>query len=223
MPDENQVLESIRSHRVHIPFTEQTVGLHGQEREPSQERDVVDLRTTPSSPTGPSFVDRLIDNVGGEQAARAMHALWAQDTRAKRDRIMQLTVGFETDGSGNVVAKLFDVPLGYQAKLTRVIVELFGKIPNSAVVANAWVGVFEGEQGTSNPTFSATSGVGQLRAWAPQNSSSGLFLPALVVDDGVHQAWAYRSGKSAILQGAALAATATAGAASVRYMLEEVE
>lgn len=181
---------------------------------------------TPSSPVGPPFVERLIAGLGGEEAARVMHGLWAIANVEKRDRRMQGSIPFLTDASGNVTVKIFDVPAGYQFALTRCYVEIQGKDPGSVATAGAWLAAIEGEQGTTNVNYdAATRPVGQFRASSPDGAAGGLFLPTLLVDDSESAAWKYRSGAAVLIAiGGSVAGLANLhGFAHFSGLLQEVE
>lgn len=181
---------------------------------------------TETSPQGPPLVQQLIDSVGGEQAAHLIAAIMRDNKTEKRKRVMQGIAPFNTDASGNAVAKFFDVPQGFQAVLCHALLELQGKVPGSAGTANAWAAILEGEQGTFNASGGASApALGQVRAFAPVTGGGSLALPAMLVDDGETSGWAFRSGTAAIVQiGGSQAGLANlAGALSYRFMLREVE
>jgi hypothetical protein len=192
-------LETLISDPFHVPIFEGTSGLAGGQREPSQESDVAaaDL-VGASQPQGPVLVDQLSAVLGGhEAAAHALAMLWQRDNRAKRIMTYRGSTGFTTTAQGNVAVKLFEVPTGYVAYITHAILEVVGKVPGSAVVANAFAAILEGEVGDA----AAPATTGNFRYFKPQDNASGLFLPTTLVDDnGAEAGWPFNGGQSVQLQ-----------------------
>ena len=160
-------------------------------------------------PVGPEMWRRVLEASATPEGRAMLRALLRLDEGTPREFVYEGVVGFQSDGSGNARASMFDVPQGARAFLTRALVEVGGQQPGSAVIANAWLGIFEtpgGDQVSGGTT--ATYGPGQLRAFAPQNASTGLFLPQLIVDQD-DTAWGFRSGMRAVAVIAGAAGIAT--------------
>ena len=149
-------------------------------------------------PVGPDLWRRVVEAADTPEGAEMLRRLLRVDVAPPREFVYEGVVGFETDGSGNATCVLFDVPQGARAFLTRCLFDVDGQNPGSAVIAASWVGVYETGGGTSEQgVTTATYRSGRLRAFAPQNASSGLFLPQLLVDQD-DQAWGFRSGMRAL-------------------------
>lgn len=160
--------------RYYVPTTD-PASPGNLEYEPSQERDVAMMR---EAFVGPPLADPDTAEFPPNVQQQLLAQLFLDANRARRERYMRGLEGFETNSSGNQVAKVFDVPAGYLFKLTRLIVEVNGFTPASAATAGAWIAVLSAPVGTSNPS---TQTVGQLRGMAGTNGA-GLFLPAIVVE-----------------------------------------
>lgn len=163
-------------------------------------------------PVGPELWRHVIGLSETAEGRKMLQRLLQLDETGARTFTYEGVIGLQTDANGNGVAKFFDVPSGARAFLTRAVVEVGGMPPGSAVNAAAWLGIFETGGGTSvQNVTTATYQPGQLRAFAPQNSAAGLFLPCLIVDDGA-QAWGFRAGTSAAVVLAGIAGLANKGA-----------
>jgi len=145
---------------------------------------------------GPSIADGPIESkwdafVTGldmtpEDAGKRIANLLSLANRPTKKRIYEASVQGQTDGSGNCLFKIWDVPAGYDAHLTRVIVEADGFTPGTTYSAGFWQ-LLEGEQGTTQPVA-----VGMLRTFAT-------VIPSLQTDNDSN-AWAYRSGSSVLFR-----------------------
>lgn len=149
-------------------------------------------------PVGPELWRHVLE-MGQTPEGRAMlRRLLQLDEAQPRQFVYEGVVGFETDGSGNASARLFDVPQGARAFLTRCIFDVDGQNPGSAALAASWVAVMEVAGGTTADSLTtATYKAGRVRAFSPQNSAGGLFLPALL-EDNDDEAWGFRSGMTAL-------------------------
>lgn len=127
----------------------------------------------PDHPVDPAYSGTLAER----QAM--MTALYLDAARLKRERRVRGQVGFNTDGSGNALAAVYQVRVGFRLRMTRCIVEVAGFAVASAATAGAFVAALETLGGTSDPS---TIPLGQLRAWAG-TSGAGLFLPVNLVED----------------------------------------
>lgn len=165
----------------HIPFTDAAAPAR-DEREPSQERDVSgdDFRG-PSQPVGPRLANELIEQLGGEGAARLLHHMWVEANTRKKERDMVIPVGGTADGSGNLDLVIYDVPQGYTFKVTRVNLEAVvgGTLQTPAApfsAANAWLALMRGTN-FSNVGGEATAsfGNGSMLDFAPATAGSRLF------------------------------------------------
>lgn len=166
-------------------------------------------------PVGPELWRRVVEASATPEGRAMLRQLLALDEGEPREFVMEGTAGFQTDGSGNASAVMFDVPQGARAFMTRAIVEVGGQAPGSAVLANAWLGIYETGGGDrvagAAAVTTATYQPGSLRHFAPQNSSGGLFLPCLLTDQD-DAAWGFRSGMRAVAVLAGVAGIATKGA-----------
>ena len=160
-------------------------------------------------PVGPELWRRVLEAAQTPEGAAMLRALLRADETQPRTLVYEGVVGLQSDGSGNAVAKFFDVPQGMKAYLTRAIVDVTGFPPGSATNANAWCGIFESGGGTVvDGVTTASYGAGRIRAFAPNGNANGLFLPAMLVDDGA-AAWGFRAGMSAVCVLAGIAGLAT--------------
>lgn len=181
------------------------------QKDPSEELSYVGS----GQPVGPELWRRVLEASQTPEGARMLRQLLGIDVAAPREFVYEGTSGFQTDASGNATAVMFDVPQGARAFLTRALVEVGGQAPGSAVVANAWLGIYEtggGDRAAGAAAITtATYQPGSLRHFAPQNASAGLFLPCLLTDQD-DAAWGFRSGMRAVAILAGAAGIATKGA-----------
>jgi hypothetical protein len=171
--------------RFHIPTTENSAPQ--SEREPSQERDVApsDYVGTPE-PTGPLLVNQLVDGLSSEDRARALMALWRDLSSRKRELSELAAVTSQTDASGNLDLPAYQVPLGFEATITRVNIEAgSGNFTPAApfAAANAWAALIRGLR----------FGTGSILDFAPA-SAGGPIFPGVWTDSAT-QAIRLRGGE----------------------------
>lgn len=167
-------------------------------------------------PVGPELWRRVLEMADTPEGRAALRRIIQSDTAEPREFVYEGVVGFQSDASGNAVARMFDVPQGARAYLTRALVEVGGQAPGTAASAAAWLGIYEtgGGDRTANVT-TATYQPGQLRHFAPRDSAAGLFLPCLLTDQD-DAAWGFRSGMGVVAVLAGIAGLATK-AATIAY------
>ena len=168
-------------------------------------------------PVGPDLWRRVLEAADTPEGARMLRQLMQLDRQFPEEgRIYEVTIGGQTDGTtGNLTMRLFDVPQGFTAKITRLIVESASFSPASPFsTANAWHAIVSAPTGTQvDPT--KVWGSGMVRDFGPV-TAGGPIIPALFTDNddqagvarGGRTVWYVLSGASAAaIQGKQVAAT----------------